>query len=66
MIARALKLQSSVQASTGFADDEVIPQWAKGAIEATHALGIVDGRGQNRFEPNEKATRVEATVSCCE
>ncbi|MCM3038592.1 S-layer homology domain-containing protein [Paenibacillus motobuensis] len=62
MIARALKLQSNVQASTGFADDEAIQQWAKGAIEAIHALGIVDGRGQNRFEPNEKATRVEATV----
>ncbi|WP_162616221.1 S-layer homology domain-containing protein [Paenibacillus lutimineralis] len=62
MIARALKLQSNVQASTGFADDEAIQQWAKGAIEAIHALGIVDGRGQNRFEPNEKVTRVEATV----
>ncbi|WP_136605605.1 S-layer homology domain-containing protein [Paenibacillus dokdonensis] len=63
MIARALKLQSNAHdASTGFADDESIPQWAKDAIEAIHALGIVDGRGQNRFVPNETATRVEATI----
>ncbi|MFD0712155.1 S-layer homology domain-containing protein [Paenibacillus sp. GCM10027626] len=62
MIARALQLQRNAHASTGFADDEAIPQWAKGAIEAIHALGIVDGRGQNRFVPNETAMRAEATV----
>ncbi|MFS0627071.1 S-layer homology domain-containing protein, partial [Brevibacillus sp. 179-C8.2 HS] len=48
--------------STGFADDEVIPQWAKGAVEAIRKLGIVDGRGGNRFVANEIATRAEATV----
>lgn len=62
MIARALKLQSNAHASTGFADDEAIPPWAKGAIEAIHTLGIVDGRGQNRFVPNETTTRAEATI----
>lgn len=62
MIARALKLQPNINASTGFADDESIPQWAKGAIEAVHARSIMNGRGQNRFEPNERATRVETTV----
>ncbi|WP_213595559.1 S-layer homology domain-containing protein, partial [Paenibacillus woosongensis] len=39
-----------------------IPQWAKGAVEAIRKLGIVDGRGGNRFVPNETATRAEATV----
>ncbi|MCS7460393.1 S-layer homology domain-containing protein [Paenibacillus doosanensis] len=62
MIARALKLQNGAHASTGFADDEAIPQWAKGATEAIRELGIVDGRGQNRFVPNENATRVEAAI----
>ncbi|RKN81977.1 S-layer homology domain-containing protein [Paenibacillus ginsengarvi] len=62
MIARALRLQHHVQAPTGFADDEEIPQWAKGAIQSIRVLGIVDGRSQNRFEPNEKAMRVEAAV----
>ncbi|MEK5233390.1 S-layer homology domain-containing protein [Lysinibacillus sp. FSL K6-0232] len=62
MIARALKLQLNANTTTGFADDEAIPQWAKGAVEAIRKLGIVDGRGGNRFVPNETATRAEATV----
>ncbi|XID94937.1 S-layer homology domain-containing protein [Paenibacillaceae bacterium WGS1546] len=62
MIARALKQEHSAHASTDFADDEAIPQWAKGAIEAIRTLGIVDGRISNRFVPNETATRGEATV----
>jgi len=62
MIARALKKELNAHASTDFADDEAIPQWAKGAIEAIRALGIVDGRGSNHFVPNETATRAEATV----
>ncbi|MFD0716543.1 S-layer homology domain-containing protein [Paenibacillus sp. GCM10027626] len=62
MIARALKLQINAKAPTGFADDEAIPQWARGAAGAIRELGIVDGRGQNRFVPNETAVRAEATV----
>ncbi|MBU5444791.1 leucine-rich repeat protein [Paenibacillus sp. MSJ-34] len=62
MIARALKLQLKAETATGFADDEAIPQWAKGAVEAIRGIGIVDGRGGNRFVPNEKATRAEAAV----
>ncbi|WP_421617592.1 chitobiase/beta-hexosaminidase C-terminal domain-containing protein [Brevibacillus sp. TJ4] len=62
MIARSLTLQTNPGMSTGFADDEVIPQWAKGAVEAIRKLGIVDGRGGNRFVANEIATRAEATV----
>ncbi|MCS7460764.1 S-layer homology domain-containing protein [Paenibacillus doosanensis] len=62
MIARALKKEINANAFTDFADDEAIPQWAKGAIKATRTLGIVDGRGSNQFAPNETATRGEATV----
>ncbi|MFD0961580.1 leucine-rich repeat protein [Paenibacillus chungangensis] len=62
MIARALKLQLNTNATTGFADDEAIPEWAKGAVEAIRKLGLADGRGDNRFVPNETATRAEATV----
>nr|WP_260981977.1 chitobiase/beta-hexosaminidase C-terminal domain-containing protein [Paenibacillus sp. 32O-W] len=62
MIARALKLQLNADVSTGFADNETIPEWARGAVEAIRELGIVDGRGENRFMPNETATRAEATV----
>ncbi|MBU8711156.1 fibronectin type III domain-containing protein [Brevibacillus parabrevis] len=62
MIARALKLPLNANTVTGFADDESIPQWAKGAVESIHGIGIVDGRGGDRFVPNEKATRAEAAV----
>lgn len=63
MIARTLKLQPYTDEATGFADDGAIPQWAKGAVEAIRELGLVAGRGGNRFVPNDTATRVEATVT---
>ncbi|GIP30807.1 S-layer homology domain-containing protein [Paenibacillus sp. J2TS4] len=62
MIARVLKQQLNTNVTTGFADDEAIPEWAKGAVEAIRKLGIVDGRGGNRFAANETATRAEATM----
>ena len=62
MIARALKLPIEEVASTGFADDEAIPRWAKGAVKALRELGIVGGRGNNAFVPNATATRAEAVV----
>ncbi|MBN6187686.1 S-layer homology domain-containing protein [Aneurinibacillus sp. BA2021] len=62
MIARALKLPLKDNTVTSFADDEAIPQWAKGSVEAIRGLSIVAGRGGNRFVPNEKATRAEAAV----
>lgn len=62
MIARALKLQLNAHTTTGFADDDTIPGWAKGAVEAIRELGLIAGRGGNRFAPNETATRAEATV----
>jgi hypothetical protein len=63
MIARALTLQTNSSTSTAFADDEAIPQWAKGAVEEIRKLGIVNGRGGNRFVANETTTRAEATVT---
>ncbi|WP_019639227.1 PQQ-binding-like beta-propeller repeat protein [Paenibacillus fonticola] len=62
MITRALQLQPDTDVSTSFADDGAIPQWAKGAVEAIRELGLVAGRGENHFVPNDTATRVEATV----
>jgi len=62
MIAKALKLPINVNATTGFADDEDIPEWAKGAVEAIRKLGIANGRGGNQFVPNDAVTRSEAVV----
>lgn len=62
MIAKALKVSLDSNARTGFADDDAIPKWAKGAVEAIRNLGIVSGRGGNKFVPNDTATRAEAVV----
>lgn len=61
MIARSLGLQTTA-ATTAFTDDDAIPAWAKGAVEASRLQGIVIGRADNRFEPNAFAHRAEATV----
>lgn len=62
MIARALQLPSESDAVTGFADDEDVPLWAKGAVAANRDLGLIGGRGGNRLMPNDSATRAEAMV----
>ncbi|OBZ12031.1 hypothetical protein A8L34_17120 [Bacillus sp. FJAT-27264] len=62
MIARALDLTTDSGAMTSLADDTAIPQWAKGAVEAMHKLEIVNGRSDDKFVPNDTATRAEAVV----
>ncbi len=62
MIARALQLPTASSTSTDFADDEDIPNWAKGRVEALRERGIITGRNGNRFAANETATRAEAAV----
>ncbi|MFC3801520.1 S-layer homology domain-containing protein [Cohnella sp. GCM10012308] len=56
-------LGQSVQAkTTGFADDKDIPAWAKGAVAALSQLGIIEGKGANRYAPGNPATRAEAVT----
>ncbi|WP_141504340.1 Ig-like domain-containing protein [Paenibacillus luteus] len=62
MLARAMNVAQSGNEMTEFADDTDIPAWGKGAIEALRGLGIVTGRGNNSFAPNNAATRAEALV----
>lgn len=60
MAARAMKLDTSNVMNTGFADDSHIPSWAKGIVAAAVKAGIVNGKGNNQFDPNGTATRAEA------
>jgi hypothetical protein len=62
MIASALKLTVESNIATGFADDKTIPSWAKGAVAAIKKLGIVEGKGTNKFDPNGQTTRAEAVT----
>ncbi|WP_221469273.1 S-layer homology domain-containing protein [Cohnella nanjingensis] len=62
MIARANGSAGTSATETSFADDAKIPAWAKGAVAAVHAAGIVKGREGNKFDPTATATRAEAVV----
>jgi len=62
MIAKALGLPTDIDLGTMFADDADIPVWAKSAVASLHQLGIVIGRGDNRFVPYGAATRAEAAI----
>lgn len=43
-----------------FADDNNIDGWAKPAVEGAKILGIINGKGDNIFDPKANATRAEA------
>jgi len=45
-----------------FADHDLISDWARDAVDAAHSLGIVQGRGDNRFVPQGTATRAESAL----
>lgn len=62
MLARTLELATAGTEHTEFSDDAAIPSWGKGAIEALRKQGIVTGRSNNSFAPNDVVTRAEALV----
>ncbi len=63
MIARALGMSAVENAgNTGFADDRDIPAWARDAVAALKQLGVVSGKGANRFDPASLSTRAEAVT----
>ncbi|WP_189013619.1 S-layer homology domain-containing protein [Paenibacillus marchantiophytorum] len=62
MLARALGQSVETKTSTGFSDDKLIPIWAKGEVAAMEAQGIIKGKGDNAFAPNDKLTRAEAVA----
>nr|WP_275446168.1 S-layer homology domain-containing protein [Paenibacillus sp. ACRSA] len=60
MIAKALGLTDRTTETSGFADDQDIPDWARGAVAIIKNLGIIEGKGANQFAPGDKTTRAEA------
>jgi len=62
MLSRTQGVTIDPNASTVFSDDSNIPAWAKAAVRDLAERGIVAGRGQHRFGPEETATRAEAAV----
>ncbi|WP_164775508.1 S-layer homology domain-containing protein [Paenibacillus glycanilyticus] len=59
ILSKILILQSNSGEANTFID--VTPQyWAKAIIEEAAAAGIIQGKGENRFAPNDNLTRAEA------
>jgi hypothetical protein len=45
-----------------FVDDAEIEPWAREAVDGLRAMGLLEGRGGNRFVPRGQATRAEAAA----
>lgn len=59
--ATGYKLPMSRQSIT-FADDTTISAYAKDAVKAIQQTGIINGKDNNRFDPQGNATRAEAST----
>ncbi|MGO4110880.1 cadherin-like beta sandwich domain-containing protein [Paenibacillus sp. YAF4_2] len=62
MLIRTLGNHALSSAVTDFNDDSLIPDWARAYVAAAKEIGIVNGRGGNRFMPSATATRAEAVT----
>lgn len=62
MVARALDLKSGTKTSLPFADADQIPAWGKDYAAAAYEAGLIQGKGNDRFAPNDPVTRAEAVT----
>lgn len=62
MVVRALGITVDPKATLTFNDAKDVPAWAVPYIAAAAEAGIVNGIGQNRFAPNQVASRAEAVT----
>lgn len=53
---------SAQQQAQSFADADSISDWAKEAVSVARALGVVEGKEDNRFDPQASATRAEVAA----
>ncbi|CAM3939772.1 carbohydrate-binding domain-containing protein [Cohnella lubricantis] len=53
-------LTAASSAPAPFADEDAIAAYAREAVSALRQSGIIDGKGDNRFDPASAATRAEA------
>lgn len=60
IIARAAGLQLDETAEITFNDETEIPAWAQKEVSAAVKAGLIQGKGDGTFAPNETATRAEA------
>ncbi len=56
----ALGVEVDASGAVTFADAASISDYAKDAVDVLSSLGIINGKGNNQFAPNDFATRAEA------
>lgn len=64
MLSRVAKTASS-ETDDKFLDDENISEYAKKAVYGMKKAGMIDGMGDNKFEPKLGATRAQAAKIVC-
>jgi len=62
ILAKVLDQPADSAAVNGFADHEDIPAWAKSSVALVKQQGIMQGNSENKFAPNDSATRAEAVT----
>jgi hypothetical protein len=62
MLLRAYKQNTKFSDAPFFSDTSLIPEWAQSSVNEAAALGLIEGRDNNEFAPNETATRAEAVM----
>lgn len=65
MLASVLKLDQTDTSATNFGDDSDISDYARGAINALYAKGIISGDTSGKINPKENITRAEAAKIIC-
>jgi hypothetical protein len=62
MIANTIGQSKGAEATTSFADDKDIPTWARSSVAYMKQASIMQGKGGNKFSPQDHATRAEAVT----
>ena len=62
---RLTGLESAPEEREAFADESAVSGWALEAVCLMRDMGLMNGRGENRFEPKGTATRAEICTVVC-
>ncbi len=62
---RASHLETIPVERESFADEDLVSDWALEAVNLMKDCGLMNGRGDNRFEPKGTATRAEICAVVC-
>ena len=60
-ISGIINIESKENNGEEFADDSEIPEYAKDAVYEMKALGVINGMGDNSYNPNGLVTRAQAS-----